>query len=396
MAAAPPDKFLPRHAGRPIRFLLIVLALWGGARAVISNSAVREEGREVAPPVAPQASSPPMAMAALLEPVQKIILKQSGKPPKPIAARPKVDPVLTAPIETGPVLGSYYGPIARGEAAGAKGGLKRVSIAPSKAQDRKKARDLYADLPLALNSSAPIFNMIPIPTASVPRQATAARTSAPPVDNSDVWRKKGSGQGAQDSWRGSAWAFWRNKVPVRALGSAGQLGGAQVGARIDRHFNAAGLPMSVYGRVSSALYSPEAPEAAVGLALRPVGGPVPISIGVERRIGLNRDGRDAFALVAVTGLYPTPVFGGLIAEGYAQGGMVGFSRADAFIDGRFSLVMPFDRDQRFRFGGSVAGGAQPGVSRLDVGPVFEIRAPVGHISTRLLVEWRQRDRKSVV
>ena len=395
MAAAPPDRFLPRRAGRPLRFLLLVLVLWGGARAVMSNSAVMQNGQDpakrgIAQPAARAEAAPPMAMAAILDPAGEMAPEPSAKASKSLVVPEDARPTLTAPVERAPVLGSYYGPIAHAEAAGAKGGLKRISIAPTKVRDKTKKPDIYADLPPALDSSAPIFNMIPIPTASAPRQANAARVSVPPVDNNGVWKKKERRGGGHDSWSASMWAFWRDKVPVRALGSAGQLGGAQLGVRADRHFRVAGLPMSVYGRASSALYSPEAPEAAVGLALRPVGGPVPFSIGIERRIGLNRDGRDAFALVAVTGLYPTPVFGGLIAEGYAQGGMVGFSRTDPFVDGRFSLVMPLDRNRRFRIGGSVAGGAQPGVSRLDVGPVLEMRLPVGGVSPRLLVEWRQR------
>jgi hypothetical protein len=56
-----------------------------------------------------------------------------------------------------------------------------------------------------------------------------------------------------------------------------------------------------------------------------------------------------------------------MAEGYAQAGMVGFSRRDMFVDGRASLAVPLDKAARTKAGASISGGAQPGVSRLEWG-----------------------------
>ena len=41
-------------------------------------------------------------------------------------------------------------------------------------------------------------------------------------------------------------------------------------------------------------------------------------------------------------------------------------------------------------GASISGGAQPGVSRLDVGPELRLRLPFAPDRMRLSAEWRQR------
>lgn len=175
--------------------------------------------------------------------------------------------------------------------------------------------------------------------------------------------------------------------------SAGQLGGAQAGVRIDRAVAQIGrraMPVLLYGRMTAALSRPHQPEAALGVAIKPLSGRVPLSIGVERRVALDSTGRNAFALIAAGGLNPTRIAGPLITEGYAQAGMVGFARHDLFVDGRLSLGLPLDNAERTRAGIALSGGAQPGVSRLDIGPMIETRLPLGSAQPRLVVEWRQR------
>lgn len=368
-----PDRTLGQPAGKPLRFLVMVLLLWVSGRALMSTSILARGFNATASP-------------AVNIPATKIEDKgrsTGAEPAKPAYASAK----LTAPVEEAPILGSYYGRI---RDIGIRS-LDRVPITPARARSQG-----YAAMGESWNSSAPIFNMIPVPTAiptamTSSRASAAARVSVPIVSNDSVWgREEKAGQGG-DAWSASAWAFWREGKGAGALGSAGQLGGAQAGARLDYVLARlmGRMPVSVYGRVSAALRKPAMPEAATGITIRPIGGPVPLNIGIERRFALDSNGRDAFALVATTGLYPTYV-GPFIAEGYAQAGLVGFSRRDAFVDGRYSLVAPLDREERFRLGGSISGGAQPGVSRLDVGPVLEMRLPAGGISPRLLVEWRQR------
>lgn len=203
-------------------------------------------------------------------------------------------------------------------------------------------------------------------------------------------------QEAQErGWSATAWIFWRDKGNGSALNSTGQLGAAQAGGRIERRIasvklGARHMPVLPYGRISAALERPHQSEAALGLAIRPLYGRVPLMIGVERRIALESSARNAFALVAAGGLNPTVVVGPVVAEGYAQAGVVGLSRRDMFVDGRIVMTVPLDRAALMRTGLSLSGGAQPNVSRMDIGPTIEARLPLGGVNPRLIVEWRER------
>jgi len=200
---------------------------------------------------------------------------------------------------------------------------------------------------------------------------------------------------ASGRWNGTAWLFWRERAQGAALSSAGQLGGSQAGMRIDRRIGQAGTggepsPVLVYGRITRALDAPHQGEAALGLAIKPLNGRTALTVGIERRVAMESGARNAFALIVAGGLNPTRLIGPVMAEGYAQAGIVGASQQDLFADGRLSLRAPLDRTQKVRAGISFSGGAQPGVSRLDIGPMAETRLPLGTAQPRLVVEWRQR------
>lgn len=232
-------------------------------------------------------------------------------------------------------------------------------------------------------ASAPHF-------AEAPQPPSAPEASALP---SSIPQRRRENPGSDRRWSGSAWLFWRDKGSGAALTSAGQLGGAQAGVRIDRTVAEIGkraIPVMLYGRMTAALARPRQPEAALGVVIRPLSGRAPLSIGVERRVALDSTGRNAFALIAAGGLNPMRIAGPLIAEGYAQAGVVGLARHDLFADGRLSITVPLDKAERTRAGFAVSGGAQPHVSRLDMGPTIETRLPLGIVTPRLVVEWRQR------
>ncbi|MDV5821996.1 hypothetical protein [Sphingobium naphthae] len=193
-----------------------------------------------------------------------------------------------------------------------------------------------------------------------------------------------------DRWQTSAWLLLRpNGANDVQAATVGRLGGSQAGLRIDYAL----APRSphrpaVYGRLTSALQKPAAPEAAVGLAIRPLPA-LPVSIGVERRIALGDGARNAMAAVVAGGFGPIDIAPGLQAEAYAQAGIVGFNRRDAFVDGRFALFKPIDGTP-VKLGGAISGGAQPGVSRLDIGPEIQVRLPLPRTAARLSIEWRER------
>ncbi|MCF8707284.1 bacteriophage N4 adsorption protein A [Rhizorhapis sp. SPR117] len=196
-----------------------------------------------------------------------------------------------------------------------------------------------------------------------------------------------------DRWSLSTWLLYRPENGGASLANAGQLGASQAGARIaydltplDNH------SLAVHARVTSALQSPESEEAALGMTWRPAR-TLPLAFAVERRIALGQGGRDAFAAYAAGGIGPTPLVAGFQVEGYAQAGMVGLSRTDLFADGRIALghVLPGTGGTNAIMAGfALSGGAQPSLSRLDIGPQLSARVPLGGSYARVALEWRER------
>ncbi|APL94531.1 hypothetical protein EWH08_07410 [Sphingobium indicum] len=191
-------------------------------------------------------------------------------------------------------------------------------------------------------------------------------------------------------WHGSAWLFWRDGSATRADAvTGGRLGGSQSGVRLDFDLTPqASSRATAYARASAALNDPASPEAALGLAWQPARS-IAISFAAERRIALGKGGRNANAVLAVGGFGPTPLARFLEAEAYAQGGMVGFRSRDLFVDGKMSLLSPLGHSP-VRIGGSLSGGAQPQVERLDIGPELQMRLPLKPAAARLSIEWRER------
>ncbi|WIA55097.1 hypothetical protein N6H05_18980 [Sphingobium sp. WTD-1] len=194
----------------------------------------------------------------------------------------------------------------------------------------------------------------------------------------------------QKRWQGSAWLLWRSGGGSSAdLATVGRLGGSQSGARLDFDLTPRSSGrLAGYGRVTTALQSPEAPETAIGLSYQPIRH-LAVSLAAERRIALDAEARNAFALLLVGGFGPAPVAGPIEASLYAQTGMVGLHKRDLFIDGKFSLLAPV-KDSPLRVGLSLSGGAQPDVERLDIGPEIQFRLPLPAIAARIGIEWRER------
>ena len=187
----------------------------------------------------------------------------------------------------------------------------------------------------------------------------------------------------------AAWLYWRAPGDSAAFVPQGRLGGSQLGLRLDRDMSATPAgEVAAYARLTSALEQPHGAELALGASLRPRL-PWPLSFGIERRIALDDHGRNAFALVAATGLRCTCGPADLILDGYAQGGMVGFARQHGFADARLSALHPLAASG-LSAGLSISGGAQPRLARLDIGPMLEWRLPTRPMPSRLTIEWRER------
>lgn len=198
-----------------------------------------------------------------------------------------------------------------------------------------------------------------------------------------------SSAGGNSRWSMDAWALVRNGGSQNSLASYGQLGASQAGMRLQYDLTPAlDSRVALYSRISSALNSPNAPEAALGVTYRPKRS-LPLDIAIERRISLGTGARNAFAVIGATGFGPTRMPLGLMGEGYAQAGFVGFKSRDAFVDGKIALSKGVV-GERAAIGLSASGGAQRNLTRLDIGPHVHMRISTGKIQSRLAAEWRQR------
>jgi hypothetical protein len=214
-----------------------------------------------------------------------------------------------------------------------------------------------------------------------PPEALAAEPVAPPLSKPPIRMSV------------SAWGITRGGRGSAALAQGGELGGSQAGARAKlfpwhdgtlRH-------LGLTARISAPLAKPLGKEASVGLVWR-LADHIPVDIFVERRIALDRGGRNDFSIMAAGGVNDIRLPMGWAFDAYGQAGFVGLKRREAFADGAVRLEHEIWRhgSTRFAFGGGVWGAVQPGVARLDVGPQAVLHFSTGKANFRLSAEWRQR------
>lgn len=178
-------------------------------------------------------------------------------------------------------------------------------------------------------------------------------------------------------WSASAWLLARPDGAA-PLAAGGTLGGSQAGLRLGYRLS---RPLSLAARISSPLPRRGGAEAALGIEWRPLPR-LPLALLAERRQAVGRHGRSAFALMLHGGA--SRPLGRLRLDAYGQAGIVGTRSRDLFADGAARLGVPLGDVE---VGASVSGGAQPGVSRIDMGPQLTLR--LGD-SLRLTGEWRFR------
>jgi hypothetical protein len=190
-------------------------------------------------------------------------------------------------------------------------------------------------------------------------------------------------------WSASAWTFVRRGEATQ-LAPGGTLGGSQVGARFAYRLGAvADGPLSLSVRVYSPLKNPRGAEAALGLEWQPA--PVlPVRLLAERRQAIGKEGRSAFSLTAYGGISDREIVGPVKMDLYAQAGVVGARSRDLFVDGSLGIGVPIDAGERLKVGMGAWAAAQPGVSRLDVGPQLTVKLPVEGKNVRLSADWRLR------
>jgi hypothetical protein len=193
-------------------------------------------------------------------------------------------------------------------------------------------------------------------------------------------------------WRFAFWAQWRSGDGPAAIAEGGELGGSQAGLRIQYSLaRTEHAEIAATARASRPLEGPDGGEAALGLMLRP-SRTIPLEIFAERRIALEDGGRNAWSLGAAAGIDRRPLPFGLELDGYAQAGIVGIESRDAYVDANVAVAraIPVARRTTLSVGGAAWAAAQPGASRVDVGPEAVLRLPAGGGGMRLSLSWRQR------
>lgn len=200
-----------------------------------------------------------------------------------------------------------------------------------------------------------------------------------------------SGQALQrDRFTLSAWLFARNGNGAPALSGQAALGGSQAGVRAGWRLDRVGR-VEAFTRLSSAGRPGDGAEGALGIAFRP-NHRLPVQFVAERRQALaGDDGRSAFAAYAVGGVDSLPG-GPVLVDAYAAAGVVGFRSRELFAEGSAVARIPVARlgPVDLSAGGGAWAAAQPGASRVDVGPRAQLRWHQGPVRPVVSLDWRQR------
>jgi hypothetical protein len=317
-------------AGRPLRFLVIVIGAWIVARIVLlwphDAIAVAEQAmlpRSVA--AAPTAEIVPrhLAMQRSIGAGRSLSLEHAASPPAPATSAPQSTAVLAA-------------------------GAMRVVPPVVQHSIEPPSPRIAAGLPVLR------------PTAPAPRRSRLF---------------------------GSAWALVRGgSGPADGIPGV-QLGGAQAGLRL-AYALTADRRLALAVRASSPL-GEGMREVALGVEWQPTR--LPVRLVAEHRFALGA-GRGGPTLAVVGGIGPMPLAAGFALESYAQAGIIGRDGGEGYADGAVRIARPVARlgGTRFDLGGGAWGAAQKGARRLDLGPSLSATVPLGRQPVRLSLDWRQR------
>jgi len=183
---------------------------------------------------------------------------------------------------------------------------------------------------------------------------------------------------------GSAWLLARTGTGTIGSAPQGQLGASQAGLRLLVSIPAP-IPKSLRLslRATTALETNSGREIAPGLSWKPLTA-LPVEVIVERRIRLARNECDALAVLVAGGVSDVRLDERAIFDAYAQTGIVGATRRLKFADG--AATVRTEVSPHIRAGVGVWGGAQPSLSRIDVGPSVRLRISGASLSA----DWRFR------
>lgn len=337
-----------------LRFLGVAVAAWVGVRALSLGIIPGAEALAFDLPVPP---------AERASPVPAVVPTQFAAPEPVVPGIPSSQPLLAAYPFPQPVAYPYPLPSAR-----------TVRTAPA-AWSTPTSYTYMADPP-RLPYGEPVPQLDQWPLSRIASASSPGRSRPEPASSVP-------GPAGIDRLQLSAWAMLRGRPGASSLASNGMLGGSQAGARLtwrfDRHLAASLRSSAPVGATT------RGGEVALGLRYQPFAS-IPVALTAERRQGLGRyGGRSAFAMFAEGGLWDRPVAAGFLLDGYLQSGVVGMRSRDWFVDGSATLTRPVWRNISAGLG--MWGGAQPGLSRLDIGPRASMR--VGR-SMRVHLDYRAK------
>ena len=161
---------------------------------------------------------------------------------------------------------------------------------------------------------------------------------------------------APSRFSGSAWAFVRGGGRATALSPGGQIGGGQAGARLLYRIDKAER-LALSARVSRTIGGIRQTEAAVGLDWKPID-TLPVHLMLDRRIAIDKGGRNAWTLGAAGGVDDVRIAPGWRLDGYGEAGVVGAHRRDLYADGAARIARAIDLG-----GGPLAGGRRRRLGR---------------------------------
>lgn len=191
-------------------------------------------------------------------------------------------------------------------------------------------------------------------------------------------------------WTVTGWAILRPGDGAAPLVGGGQLGGSQAGLRASYAINDA-RTLAVAARLAGGLDG-AGREAALGVDWQP-SPRIPLKIMAEQRFSLGRGARTAPALGIAGGFGGVALPAAFRLDGYVQAGVVGLRDRQGYVDGALRMergLWQAPGGTSLALGLGAWGAAQPGVSRLDVGPQAVLRLPAGGVGLRLSLDWRQR------
>ncbi len=389
-AASPAASHGPGASGRALRFAALVVGLWLLVRLAI---------------VAAESPAPAQLTLAQsnAEQVQRVVAAQSAtgldlasEPgPDPEAAR-GMPPAVQTPM---PGAAHTHGPAAMlafakaDLAAPVSDGGSLLAGPPAAGWWRTARIAAYRSLGEEAGLLARMARIAP----AAPWQGQSGAALLAPAGMADMRAPALAAPAAPARrWAADGWLLWRDSTGGRSaagLAPVPQLGGAQAGVRLGYALGDNGST-SLYGRLSRPLAGRNGAEAALGVSWKP-GRAIPVALAVERRIAVERGGRNAVAAYVAGGFGPQPIapspVGPLEAEAYVQAGIVGAKRRDAFADGMIRLGAPIVTTPQLRLTGGTAlwAAAQPGARRIDIGPQLQLSAEPDR-AMRLSVDWRAR------